>query len=46
MKMLFTLGVLSGHLHAVVAFCGIIFTAVFIPETKGKSLKEIEDSFL
>ena len=31
---------------ALVSFCGIIYIAVFIPETKGKSLEEIEHSFL
>ena len=30
---------------ALVAFCGIIYIAVFIPETKGKSLEEIEQNF-
>ena len=30
---------------ALVCFCGIIYVAVFIPETKGKSLEEIERSF-
>lgn len=29
----------------LVCFCGIIYVAVFIPETKGKSLEEIEKSF-
>ena len=29
----------------LVSFCGIIYVAVFIPETKGKSLEEIERSF-
>jgi len=31
---------------ALVAFCGIIYITIFIPETKGKSLEEIEHSFL
>jgi len=31
---------------ALVSFCGIIYIAVFVPETKGKSLEEIEHSFL
>ena len=30
---------------AIVCFVGIIYVAVFIPETKGKSLEEIERSF-
>ena len=30
---------------ALVCFCGIIYVAVFIPDTKGKSLEEIERSF-
>ena len=30
---------------ALVCFVGIIYVAVFIPETKGKSLEEIEKSF-
>ena len=29
----------------LVCFCGIIYVAVFIPETKGKSLEEIEFSY-
>jgi len=28
-----------------ICFCSVIFTALFIPETKGKSLEEIERSF-
>ena len=30
---------------ALLTFCGVIYIAVFVPETKGKSLEEIERSF-
>jgi len=30
---------------ALITFCGAIYIAVFVPETKGKSLEEIERSF-